>query len=94
MRGRAVSSIINPARAPQLAASFRALIGRRPVVVSFTAVTEIRYGAIKAGWADLRLRGLERDVARLVLQPDDRLIRTCAELRSRCEDSGHRADAA
>lgn len=53
-------------------------------------VTELRYGAIKAGWAELRLRGLERDLARLVIvQPDDEQMRVCADLRSRCERSGH-----
>lgn len=63
-----------------LAASYRSLIANCPVVVSFVTVTELRYGALKAGWGDLRRRGLERDLARLVtVQPDDELMQVCAE---------------
>lgn len=51
---------------------------------------EVRYGAIKAGWGDLRRRGLERDLGRfVVVQPDDRLMVVCAELRAECERTGH-----
>lgn len=58
--------------------------------MSFTTVTELRYGALKAGWGELRRRGLERDLARLVIvQPDDRLMQVCAELRVRCDEVGH-----
>ncbi len=50
----------------------------------------MRYGAIRAGWGELRTRGLERSLSRVVVvQPDDELIRTCASLRARCERSGH-----
>lgn len=60
------------------------------MVVSFASVTELRYGALKAGWGELRRRALERDLARLVIvQPDDALMAVCAELRARCEISGH-----
>lgn len=59
-------------------------------MVSFVTVTELRYGALKAGWGDLRRRGLERDLARLVIVPaDDELMAVCARLRARCEASGH-----
>lgn len=85
-----VSSIIHGAREPSLAASYRSLIDSRPVVVSFVTVTELRYGALKAGWGDLRRRGLERDLAQLVIvQPDDELMQVCAELRSSSELAGH-----
>ncbi len=63
-----VSSIVHGTREPGIAASYRSLIGNRPVVVSFVTVTELRYGALKAGWGDLRRRGLERDLAQLVGQ--------------------------
>ena len=46
-----VSSIVNAVRQPGLAADYRALIAGRPTLVSFTTVTEMRYGALKAGWA-------------------------------------------
>lgn len=85
-----VSSLVNAHRKPAPAGEYRALIAGRPIVVSFVTVTEMRYGALKAGWGELRRRGLERDLARLVVvQPDDQLMQTCAELRARCEAVGH-----
>jgi tRNA(fMet)-specific endonuclease VapC len=52
-------------------------------------VTELRYGALKAGWGELRRRGLERDLARVaIVQPDDRLMQACAQLRVDCEQGG------
>lgn len=60
------------------------------MVVSFVTITELRYGALKARWGELRRRALERDLAQLVVvQPDDQLVRVCAELRARCEFTGH-----
>ena len=85
-----VSALVDPDRTSVAAAEYRALIGVRPIVVSFVTVTELRYGALKARWGELRRRGLERDLAQLtVVQPDDALMRVCAELRARCELGGH-----
>lgn len=42
----------------------------RSVVVSFVTVTEMRLGAINAGWCD-PAPCLERALAQLVVQPDD-----------------------
>ncbi len=84
-----VSALVNAARQPNVAATYLSLIGSRPVVVSFVTVTELRFGALKAGWGELRRRGLERDLNRFVIvQPDDGLMRVCAELRSTCELAG------
>ena len=84
-----MSAVVNAARNPDLAAAYRSLIGGRPVMISFATVTELRYGAVKAGWGELRQRGLERDLARVVIvQPDDQLMHVCAELRVRCERAG------
>lgn len=84
------SSLINAVRRPEIAAGYINLIQARPIVVSFATVTELRYGAVKAGWGDLRRRGLERDLAKVVVvQPDDRLMSICAELRSSCEEIAH-----
>ena len=44
-----VSAVVNASRRPEPAASYRSLIADRLVVVSFATVTELRYGAIKAG---------------------------------------------
>ncbi len=85
-----VSAVVNSSRRPEPAASYRSLIADRLVVVSFATVTELRYGAIKAGWGQLRRRGLERDLSRFVIvQPDDTLMAVCADLRARREASGH-----
>ena len=85
-----VSALINAARRPALAADYSVLIDKRPIVVSFATVSELRYGAIKAEWGELRRRALERDLARfVVVQPDDRLMSICAELRASCEAVAH-----
>lgn len=85
-----VSSLVNAARQPAPAAQYRSLIADRPIVISFATVTEMRYGALKARWGELRRRGLERDLSQFVIvQPDDELMQVCAELRARCEQVGH-----
>ena len=79
-----VSALVNEGRHPAKAARFRALVDDRPIVISFATVTELRYCALRSGWGDLRRRALERDLGRLlVVQPDDDLMRVCAEQRAR-----------
>ena len=85
-----LSALLNADRRPERAATFTSLIASRSVVISFATVTELRYGALKAGGGDLRRRGLERDIAQFtVVQPDDQLMAICAELRNTCEQAGH-----
>ena len=85
-----VSALIDPNRTSIATAEYRTLIGARPIVVSFITVAELRYGALKARWGELRRRALERDLTQLVVvQPDDELVRVCAGLRARCEFEGH-----
>ncbi len=68
----------------------RRLIGGRTPVVSFVSVTELRYGALLAGWGEFRLRRLARSLADLdVVQSDERLIDRCAELRTWASRAGH-----
>jgi predicted nucleic acid-binding protein len=51
---------------------------------------ELRYGVLRAGWGQLRRRRLERRIAELtVIQPDDKMITACANLRVRCAQIGH-----
>jgi tRNA(fMet)-specific endonuclease VapC len=77
-------------RANPVADRYRALIGVRPVLLAFQTVMELRYGALRAGWGELRRRRLERRLAELaVVQPDDEMIRLCAELRQGCRKIGH-----
>lgn len=85
----AVSALVNALHNPGLAAAYRQVIAGDRIVVCFATVTELRYGALRAGWGELRRRALERDLARFVTaQPDDQLIRVCAELRASCESLG------
>lgn len=63
----AVSALVNATRKPELAAAYRAAIAGDRIVVSFATVTELRYGALRAGWGDLRRRGLERDLGRFII---------------------------
>jgi predicted nucleic acid-binding protein len=73
-----------------VADGYRALIDARPVVLAFQTVMELRYGALRAGWGELRRRRLEGRIAELVIaQPDDEMISVCAELRLRCQQGGH-----
>ena len=84
-----VSALLHPSRSHPAAEDYRRRIAGRPIVISFVVVTELRYGALKAGWGELRTRALERDLSRLVIvQPDDDLMRRCAELRNGCERTG------
>ena len=85
-----VSALVNASRNPGPAARYREAIGGRTVLVSFVTITEMRFGAIRAGWGEIRRRGLERVLARLVVvQPDDDLMLRCAELRATCSTDGH-----
>ena len=84
-----VSTLVTEGRDPAPAAEFRRLIDGRSVVVSFVTVTEMRYGALKANWGEVRRRELERTPSRLVaVQPDDGLVTARAGLRDRCERAG------
>jgi predicted nucleic acid-binding protein len=68
----------------------RAAIAGRTRVVSFISVSELRYGALRAGWDDLRLRQLARSLADLdVVQTEEKLINRCAELRAWAHRAGH-----
>jgi len=85
-----VSAILNATRKPEPAAEYSRLIARRRIVLSFATITELRYGALKANWSELRRRSLERSVAHFsIVQADDALMSTCARLRASCETDGH-----
>jgi predicted nucleic acid-binding protein len=73
-----------------LAERYRELIGAAPVLLAFQTVMELRFGALRAGWGELRRHRLERRIAELsVVQPDDEMITLCALLRSDCQRGGH-----
>jgi len=73
-----------------LADRYRQLIGPAPALLTFQTVMELRFGAIRARWGELRRRRLERRIAELtVLQPDDEMVSICAQLRADCQRMGH-----
>ena len=85
-----VVSWLLDSRPNPLADRYRALIGPIPVLLAFHTVMELRFGAIRAGWGELRRRRLERGIAELAtIQPDDEMITTCATLRAECQQVGH-----
>lgn len=59
-----VSALLHPSRSHPAAEEYRKRVAGRPIVISFVVVTELRYGALKAGWGELRSRALERDLSR------------------------------
>jgi predicted nucleic acid-binding protein len=72
-----------------LAERYRDLIGPAPVLLAFQTVMELRFGAIRAGWGELRRRQLERRLAQLtVLQPDDQMVLICAQLGPTASEPG------
>lgn|SRR5689334_6543213 len=73
-----------------LGAQYRDLIGSSPVLLAFQTVAELRFGAIRAGWGELRRRRLDRAIAELtVVQPDDQMVTAWAQLRADCQRFGH-----
>jgi len=69
---------------------YRELIGDRQTLLAFQSVAELRYGALHAGWGELRRRGLDRQIAEwTVVRPDDRAMTIYAELRQHCAAAGH-----
>jgi predicted nucleic acid-binding protein len=73
-----------------LAERYRALIDGRPILVALQTTMELSYGALHAGWGQLRRRRLERRITEMtVIDTDDELSRICAELRQQCRRSGH-----
>lgn len=84
-----VSWLLDPRPSPH-AESARRIVGGRARVVSFVTVTELRFGALRAGWGELRLRHLERSLADLdVVQTSEALIAQCAVLRAEASRTGH-----
>lgn len=87
--GGALSWILHPCPLPQ-GGRARTLVDGRTAVISFVSAAELRYGALRAGWGEFRLRRLARSLADLdVIQSDQRLIERSAELRAWASRTGH-----
>jgi predicted nucleic acid-binding protein len=84
-----MSWLLSP-RPNQLAERYRGLIGSRPVLLAFQTVAELRYGARRASWGELRRRRLERFFTETtILEPDDEMSNVYANLRYQCQKIGH-----
>ena len=79
--------------APQsasLAQRYEPHLTGRVVVISFVTAAELRYGAARARWGDLKRRRLERLIAgATIVWPDERLVAAYVGLRVESAAMGH-----
>lgn len=69
---------------------YEPIIVGRPAFVSFQTVAEVRYGALRRGWGDARLRKLDAKIAAVeVVHSGEELVATYARLRADCVEVGH-----
>ena len=60
------------------------------IFLAAVTVSELRYGALVAGWSDARRARLEESIRTTTVVPvSDRLVSTAAELRFECRRAGH-----
>jgi predicted nucleic acid-binding protein len=85
-----VASFLLDPRPSAPAEAARRIVAGRAKVVSFVTVAELRFGALRAGWGELRVRALHRSLADLdVIQSDEVLIARYAMLRAELHRAGH-----
>ena len=73
-----------------IAATYEKHIAGREIVVAYQTVSEMRFGALVAGWGESRLAELERRIAfAQIAVIDDAIIWTHARLRFACCEAGH-----
>jgi len=78
-RGHHGHQLLFDERPNPVADQYRVLIAERRLFLAFHTVMELRFGAIRAGWGELRRRRLEWRIAELsIVQPDDEMITVCA----------------
>jgi tRNA(fMet)-specific endonuclease VapC len=66
------------------------LIAGNQIFLAAVTVSELRYGALVAGWGEARRQRLEESIhATTVVPVSDRLLTTAAELRHACRRIGH-----
>jgi tRNA(fMet)-specific endonuclease VapC len=77
-------------RRSALAERYEPLIVGRPAFISFQTAAELRYGALRRGWGDNRLRELEARIAAAeTVHTGPDLILVYARFRADCERLGH-----
>lgn len=67
-----------------------ALMAGNQIFLAAVTVSELRYGALVAGWGDARRERLEESIhAATVVPVSDKLLTVSAELRFACRSAGH-----
>lgn len=73
-----------------LIALYEPIIVGGPAFVSFQTVAELRYGALRRGWGEARIRKLDAKIAAVeVVHSGDELVATHARLRAEFVRAGH-----
>ena len=74
----------------ELSDLYEPILRGRPVFISFQTVAELRYGARRRKWGDLRFRQLETRIGQAeIVYPGPELIDAHVDLRVACADAGH-----
>ena len=69
---------------------YEPVIAARPAFISFQAVAELRYGALRRSWGESRMLKLRSKINRAeVVWAGPELVETYAKLRAECEAAGH-----
>jgi predicted nucleic acid-binding protein len=66
-----------------------ALMAGNQIFLAATTVSELRYGALVAGWSEARRERLEESIHATVVPVSNNLLTTTAELRFACRRVGH-----
>jgi hypothetical protein len=73
-----------------LAAIYEPIIVGRPAFISFQTAAELRYGALRRAWGEVRMRKLEARINEAeIVHSGPGLVLTYAQLRVDCERVGH-----
>ena len=83
------SASLSRRRRPRFEAQIGLMAGHQ-IFLAAVAVSELRYGALVAGWGQARRNRLEQSIqATTVVPVSDRFLSTLAELRFACRRAGH-----
>jgi predicted nucleic acid-binding protein len=83
------SASLSRRRRPRFEAQIGLMAGHQIFLAAVT-VSELRYGALVAGWGDARPGRLEKSMqATTIIPVSDRFLSTLAELRFACRRAGH-----
>jgi len=83
------SASLSRRRRPRFEAQIGLMAGHQIFLAGVT-VSELRYGALVAGWGEARRNRLDESIqATTVVPVTDRFLSTLAELRFACRGAGH-----